>query len=554
MKAAIYTRYSTDKQRNSSTEDQERNCCGFAAREGLEVVSTFSDEEISGTIRQRPQYGLMLEAAQRRDFDVLLIDDLSRLARDAQEQGLTLRRLKFLDIRVVGVSEGYDSDAPGEKIHATVKGLVNELYVDNIRFQTKRGLEGRVLKGLSAGGKAYGYATQPVVEDGQVVGYEMKLVAEQAEVVRQIFSLYADGNSPLAIAKKLNDEGICSPRGHSWARSAIHGDPRDGSGILNNSLYNGIYVWNRARFVTNPETGKRTRKPNDKSAWVTCEVPHLRIVSEEIWDRVKARQQEVSRRSLAKQAECGPKARTGAGPKYLFSGLLKCALCGSNFSMVDGYRYGCARHKDRGETACSNNAKVSRRVVEAVLLKALKERLLSVDALKHYGRALESSVEQQLKGHSVKGELVAKEVGDVERQIRRLVESIKAGIDPSLVRDEINRLQKRRDVLAREHAESCESAPVASEIIARGIAHYDELIANLEGVLSGDVAAARTLLRELFGGEITLIPGDDGTLDAKMASSSAGLFSLISKTPGVFTESQINVVAGTGFEPVTFGL
>ncbi len=68
----------------------------------------------------------------------------------------------------MGVSEGYDSNAPGEKIHAAVKGLLNELYVDNIRFQTKRGLESRALKGLSAGGKSYGYDTHPVLENGQV--------------------------------------------------------------------------------------------------------------------------------------------------------------------------------------------------------------------------------------------------------------------------------------------------------------------------------------------------------------------------------------------------
>lgn len=94
----------------------------------------------------------MLKAADKHAFDVLLIDDLSRLARDAVEQGLTLKRLKFLDIRVVGVSEGCDSDAPGEKTHAGVKGLLNELYVDNIGFQTKRGLEGQVLRGIAPGG------------------------------------------------------------------------------------------------------------------------------------------------------------------------------------------------------------------------------------------------------------------------------------------------------------------------------------------------------------------------------------------------------------------
>lgn len=222
MKAAIYTRYSTDKQRRTSTEDQARNCRAFAAREGMTITHTFSDEEVSGTTRARPGYNTMLQAAEKLAFDVLLVDDLSRLARDATEQGLTLKRLKFLEIRVVGVSEGYDSDAPGEKIHAAVKGLLNELYVDNIRFQTKRGLEGRALQGMSTGGRAYGYDSNPVIEKGQVVGHVLSINEEQAVVVRRIYRMFAEGLSPMAIAAKLNEEGVPSPRGGTWARSAMH--------------------------------------------------------------------------------------------------------------------------------------------------------------------------------------------------------------------------------------------------------------------------------------------------------------------------------------------
>ena len=109
MKACVLTRYSTGKQKPTSTEDQLRNCRTFAAREQLVIVKVCSDQEISGAVRSRPGYLAMLEAAERREFDVLLIDDLSRLARDALEQGLTLKRMKFLGIRSVGVSEGYDS-------------------------------------------------------------------------------------------------------------------------------------------------------------------------------------------------------------------------------------------------------------------------------------------------------------------------------------------------------------------------------------------------------------------------------------------------------------
>ncbi len=554
MKAVIYTRKSTDKQSKASTEDQARNCHAFAAREGMMVTHTFCDDEISGTVRARPNYNAMLQAAEKRAFDVLLVDDLSRLARDATEQGLTLKRLKFLDIRVVGVSEGYDSDAPGEKIHAAVKGLLNELYVDNIRFQTKRGLEGRALKGMSAGGRAYGYDSNPVIEQGQVVGHALSINEEQAAVVRRIHRMFAEGHSPMAIASQLNEEGVPSPRGGTWARSAIHGDPKDGSGILNNALYDGRYIWNRGRFVTNPDTGKRTRKANDESLWVVTEVPELRIVPTDLWAKVKARQETISDKSKLKQAAAGEQARTGAGPKYLLSGLLKCAECGANYVIVDRYRYGCAKHKDRGAAACSNGLKVDRSLVERTVLHTLKKRLLTPEALEHFRLSLSPEASRQLDDACGDVKRVGKRLDDVKRQIGRLIDSIKAGIDPIILRDELNRLQLERDVLEREHAQSQGSAPVVSDVIAAAIARYDHLIANLENLLMARVPEARELLKSLFGGSIELLPKEDGTLEAKMAGMAAGLFSLFALTPDFLTESQINVVAGAGFEPATFGL
>ncbi len=554
MKAAIYARKSTSKQSQTSIEDQVRKCTAFATREGMRVSHTFVDDEISGTVRARPDYNAMLQAAENHEFDVLLVDDLSRLARDATEQGLTLKRLKFPDIRLVGVSEGYDSDAPGEKIHAAVKGLLNELYVDNIRFQTKRGLESRALKGLSAGGKSYGYDTYPVLENGQVVGHALSINEGQAAVIRRIHRMFADGHSPMAIAAKLNEERIPSPRGGAWARSAIHGDPKDGSGILNNALYDGRYIWNRGRFVTNPDTGKRVRKPNDPSLWVQTDVPDLRIVPEELWEKVKARQQAISDKSVLKQTAAGERARTGAGPKYLLSGLLTCAECGSNYVVVDSYRYGCARHKDRGPAACSNHLKVDRNVVERAVLEALKHRLLTPTALTCFERSLAEEASRQLNEAGSDVKRTDRRLEEVQRQIGRMVESIKAGIDPAILRDELNRLHQERDVLEKTHGASKDAAPVVSEVIASAIARYDDVIAHLETLLATRIPEAREVLRALFGGSIPLLPKEDGTLEAKMAGMAAGLFSLASLTPDLLTESQINVVAGAGFEPATFGL
>ena len=554
MKASIYTRYSTEKQRKASTEDQQRNCRQFANREKLTITQIFVDEEITGTVRARPGYNAMLQAAEKRLFDVLLVDDLSRLARDSTEQGLTLKRLKFLDIRVIGVSEGYDSDAPGEKIHAAVKGLLNELYVDNIRFQTKRGLEGRALKGFSAGGRAYGYKSNPVFENGEIIGYSLTISDDEAEVIRGIHQKFADGHSPLTIAKELNETGIPSPRGGMWARSAIHGDPRDGTGILNNSLYAGTLTWNRARYITNPDTGKRTRKANDEADWVITEMPNLRIIPDDLWARVKVRQKAISKKSCDKRATSGNQARTGAGPKYLLSSLITCGECGSNYVMLDRHRYGCARHKDRGPVACSNALKVDRVELEETLLNAVKQKLLSPTAISCFRNMVSVEAERQLAGVKSDDKRQSQKLHDVNVQIARLINSIKAGIDPNIVREELNQLQVERDILSHEKAQARSAAPQVADVISKAIKRHDDVIEHLGTLLAKRIPEARELLKQLFGGCVELHQKNNGNAETKIAGHSAGYLSLLTSTPNLLTESEINVVAGAGLEPATFGL
>src|SRR5262245_59009270 len=102
--AAFYGRYSSDQQRAASIEDQLRNCRKTSESQGWNLALIFADAAISGAKVDRPQYQAMLAAAGRREFEVLLIDDLSRLARDQVESERTIRRLEFLGIRIIAVS------------------------------------------------------------------------------------------------------------------------------------------------------------------------------------------------------------------------------------------------------------------------------------------------------------------------------------------------------------------------------------------------------------------------------------------------------------------
>src|SRR5207249_8168699 len=131
----------------------------------------------------------------------------------------------------------------------TIKGLVNELYLDDLRDKTHRGMTGRALKGLSTGGRLFGYRTTPGAEGTERVVFE-----PEAEIVRRIFREYAGGLSMKALVHRLNAESVSFPakvtrRGptrRGWAVSTIHT-------ILMNEKYLGRWAWNKMKFVKDPE-------------------------------------------------------------------------------------------------------------------------------------------------------------------------------------------------------------------------------------------------------------------------------------------------------------
>ena len=81
----------------------------------------------------------MLTAAKRKEFQVLIIDDLSRLHRDAGEQDRTLKRLRIFGVRVISVADGWDSAVPGAKLTAAFKGILNEQYLETLADHTRSG-------------------------------------------------------------------------------------------------------------------------------------------------------------------------------------------------------------------------------------------------------------------------------------------------------------------------------------------------------------------------------------------------------------------------------
>jgi hypothetical protein len=201
---------------------------------------------------------------------------------------------------------------------------------------------------------------------------EREIDPAEAAIVERIFREYVAGVAPKAIARRLNRDGVAGPFGGTWSPSTIHGNSKRGTGILNNELYVGRLIWNRLRYVKNPDTGKRISRLNPQAEWITKEIPSLRMVSDERWNAAKERQN-ATRRTITRAGNIGFARR----PQYLFSGLSKCGVCGAGFIMAGRNRLACFGAREKG--TCGNRLIIRRDEVEARVLKALQEKLLRQD-------------------------------------------------------------------------------------------------------------------------------------------------------------------------------
>jgi site-specific DNA recombinase len=105
-----------------------------------------------------------------------------------------------------------------------------QLYLSDLKQKTWRGQLGRALQGKVPGGKAYGYDLVTTATG------ERQINLVEAAIVTRIFTEFANGQSPRAIAKRLNGEGVPGPDGHPWGDSTIRGQVERGTGLLNNAL------------------------------------------------------------------------------------------------------------------------------------------------------------------------------------------------------------------------------------------------------------------------------------------------------------------------------
>jgi site-specific DNA recombinase len=526
MLAATYARYSTDNQRRTSIEDQQRGNRERAVALGADVGFEHADDETSGAVPIESRSGsaaLMRDAAAGR-FQVLIVEALDRFSRDVVDQERAVRRLEFSGIRIIGRADGYDSANEGRELMRVVRGGMNAQLLIDIARKVHRGLTGQLLRGYHAGGISYGYRSEVAGVDGhgEPIGHRLVVQEEEAARVRWIFERYAEGWSCQRIGATLNRDRVPSPRGSAWAVSALYGCPNKGSGVLNNEIYIGRLIWNRSQWIKDPDTGRRRRRDRPRTEWHVSERPELAVVPLELWNRVRKR---MDTPRLA-----GGGNGKGAIPRTLFGGLLRCGICGGAVIAVSKTRYGCAARKDRGATVCTGIL-VPRQQLETRLVAMIRDDLLSAEAMAELQKQVELLLEARRRDLDRTTAASRGRLAQLGREIERLVEAV-ANFGPS------EALRTRLAASEAERASLQAEQPIAQRSAPAGLmAGYKRLIANLQGALGRDIPRARGILRELLG-EIRLEP-QSGEIYAVIEARAERLLSA--------GGASLGLVAGTRF-------
>jgi site-specific DNA recombinase len=322
----------------------------------------------------------------------------------------------------------------------------------------------------------------------------------------RIFEEFRDGASGKRIAFRLNESGVVGPRGGQWSCSTIRGNPQRGTGILNNELYVGRLVWNRLRYSKDPETGRRRSRLNKDEARVVTNVPELRVISDDLWHAVRARQNRTSHREHDAGDDRSPRPFwSKQRPRYLFSGLMRCGVCGGGFAMISATHFGCSTARNKGATACANRLTIRRDRLEATVLEGLRSRLM--DPVLFEAFAAEFTAEWNKLQAALSGDLTTRqaELQKAKAQIERMVDALCNGTPVSALKDRMQTLETRRIVLETELADAVAPAPRLHPNLA---IVYREKVASLTDALSGsNGAAAMELVRGLIE-EIRSDPGE----------------------------------------------
>ena len=396
MNIAAYCRVSTDKEDQlNSLEAQKAFFAEYTTRTGDTLIRLYADEGISGTkIKNRKEFLRMMSDAEHGLFDMVVVKDISRFARNTVDLLQNVRKLKSLGIETQFLTANMTSMGNSEFV-LTIFGALAQEESANTSKRVKFGKKMNAEKGRVPN-IVYGY--------NKTIGdyFNLEINQEEAVIIQQIYQWYTkEGYGAAKISNKLNERGLKTKRNCRWSQNAV-------CRILTNELYTGKII-NGKQEVADFLTGRRTDK--DETDWMVVERPDLRIIEPETY--------ETAQQILQSRNKAFNMKHERQSNKYLFSTLIKCKECGWSFRRtVRTYkntyvRWVCSGHNGRGADSCPNAVTVD----EEELIQALREYF--AEMVKQKKNVIQNVVREFQRIYKAKDENIEYEK-ELNQQLARL--------------------------------------------------------------------------------------------------------------------------------------
>ena len=433
MKAVIYARYSSAGQRDESIEGQIRVCSEYAKANNINIVNEYIDRAMSGKSDDRPAFQRMIKDCERKQFDAVIIYTLDRFARNRYDSAMYKARLKRNGVKVLYATQPIGEEPEGIILESVLEGFA-EYYSANLSRNVKRGLKENALKGLVYGGShCLGLRANA---EGK---YEIE--PEGAKVVKEIFELYANGNSRAKIIRYCNSKGYKTAIGNEFTYNSLQT-------ILRNERYIGKY----------------------KYMDVVLEGAIPPILDKELFTKVQS-MIELNRKATA---------RTKANEEYLLTTKVFCGHCGSNMvgecgRSESGKMYYYYRCNKKNQKKCQKKPEKKQWLEDAVVnliisnvltpenIDLISTKVVEIATKEYNDTSYLKSLEASLKR--------------TESKINNLLDAIESGINTSTTRTRLADLEATRDAL---------EADISKEKLKKPLITKEHVLYWLESFMNGD--------------------------------------------------------------------
>lgn len=405
-RVAQYARFSSDNQRSESIDAQIRAMNQFCKQNHWQVVSTYTDEARSATTDNRPQFQQMITDSSKGLFDIVLVHKLDRFSRDRYDSAIYKKKLKRNKVRLCSVLERMDDSPESIMMESVLEGMA-EYYSKNLSREVMKGMNETALQCKHTGG------CPPL---GYRLNSERMLEIEphEAEAVRIIFQMYADGYGYTAIADRLNSLGYEPKRGGRFGKNSL-------GSILDNEKYTGVYVFNKSA-PKNEDGTRNGHKNKSLTEMIRVEGGCPQIITKGLF-------QKVQRLKAANRRKGG---RYHSKEFYMLSGKIRCGVCGK--AMVGNLRFS-GRNKSRLATyRCPThhkecrNKEINKDYLDAYISVLIGEKLLNPTALRKAVAKVNRYIRQYNKEYDSTHDTAEEELQEVLANLDNITAAVEKGI------------------------------------------------------------------------------------------------------------------------------